>query len=247
MIRKLLQGWLLLLLIVGICLQVAFFFYSAPKTHAEILLDCQRFGLMATYVSTILLVIVAGSIELPRDIETGGLLFVLSKPVTRAHVLLGKVFGLMTLGVVSVILQSILGAAVLAFRGLTPGSGFLLSVFFIVTKTSILSASVVMFSVWLPEFATLFFSALYLVLALQMNLVDLFVRYFPLDWFLTFLLRCCYYLVPNFSHLALPVNTLHRGGWLFALSTAGYAFFYCLLLIWVSLWGFYHREFSGSD
>ncbi len=247
MIQRLLHGWLLALLVVGLLTQLLFLLQLGTQPLPELLLQYRTFGMGVTYVSSALLVMVAAGTELPREVHTGTIFFILAKPVRRSHLVLGKLLGLLVLGGVAVLLQSTMGALVLAFRGLPPDAEFLRLGIFLMARVGIVAAAALFFSTLFSEMPTLMFTALYVFLGYTMALLDYFVRFAGLDLPLTLTLRSIYYLIPNMTYFANPVGGSAGNGALRQTLIGGYAIGYVVLLWCLSCWVISRREFGNKE
>jgi len=246
MLNKLFHGWLLALLLLGCLVQAVFLFQSGPEELLVILRESQQWSLAVAFYSTVLLIVVAGSIELPREVQTGTVLFILAKPVTRYHIVLGKISGLFFVGAAVIILQALFAVVILWIRGLPPSFAMLGQLLFILGRIGMLAAAVVLFSTAMPELSTIMFSSMYFAFAMNMDLVDQFLLFSPLPPLPTLALRALYFLVPNFAHLQLAVATSANPAPIFIHScfAFSYALCYAALLAWLAIWQFSNREFA---
>jgi hypothetical protein len=243
-VYKVLGGWLLALLVLGMVSLLLALFQSGPEELDELLRTCRRHGLTVTYVFSMLAVLIAGSTELPRELQTGTILLLMAKPLRREHIVVGKTLGIMGVGAVCVLLQTAVGSVILLVRGLPPDPAYGHDVFAILAKVTIMAAAVVMFSTAVAEIPTLFLASLYWVTAEMAHILDQLLRLEGLGPLLSFVFLLLYYMVPNLHHFeagaeaapALPTFLL----------SIFYGVFYCALLTWVGICFFRRREIAGG-
>ena len=244
-VRRFLHGWLLVVLSVGLATQLLVLLQGGPLPVQEALLNSRTFVLGVAFFSSVLLVLVAAGTDLPREIETGTILFILAKPVTRPQIILGKLLGLMAIGSASVLLQCLAGSLVLAWRGLPPDSVFMIRLVHLILRIWMVSGVAMFFSSLFSELPTLLFCALTFALGFCMNILDHVIRYAMLDIPIALSLRLLYYLLPNLNHLnASPHNPVSVQR--LCLNVA-YTLCY-LLLVWAMACGaFAKREFQRGQ
>lgn len=239
-----LGGWLSLLLLVGILALIFVLTQSGPAEMHTVLIRCRDIGLKLTMWSITLLVVILGSTELPREVYNETIFFLLTKPIMRYHIILGKLAGLLVVAHSYIIFQTVVSVLVMAIRGLGPDWGFILETLLIGARVTILASSVIMFSTVLPEFPTIFFSAAYLVMGFLVNLLDTLIVCGPFGLVTRIALRFLYYGAPNYS-LFIPNRLVEAAvSWQYILGIAGYALIYTTLLTWLATWLFSRREFN---
>ncbi|OGV61522.1 MAG: hypothetical protein A3K19_07230 [Lentisphaerae bacterium RIFOXYB12_FULL_65_16] len=244
MVRKLVQGWLLFLIAVGVGALLVVSFQTGPEDIKEVLTKCRENGILVTTWTSLLLVIIAGSMELPREVQSETILFLLAKPILRRDIVLGKLAGLLVVGFAFVLLQTVVSVTVIGIRGLGPDWRFTVQTVLILARVSILASAVILFSTSLPEFQTIFLSAMYLGLGCIMYLLDALLVSGYLHWSVNWVFRFSYYFAPNFSILSLSGLSGYRAPVPFVIHAVGYAASYSMLLTLAALFVFRKREFG---
>lgn len=106
----------------------------------------KSFGLAGIYLFGLIITVFLGASIIQKEIERRTLYFILSKPVSRAELVLGKFFGLLAAIILNVALMAIIYLAVIAFEG----GGFdglgLLAIVFQMLEMALLTALLVFFS-----------------------------------------------------------------------------------------------------
>ncbi|GAG37480.1 unnamed protein product, partial [marine sediment metagenome] len=180
--RGTVKGQLSLLFLVGIVVLGVVLVQSGPDDPRAVAAKCRTVGLQITLWTSLLLVVIAGSAELPREVHSGTIYFLLTKPVVRRDIVFGKLAGLIAVAYSYVLLQTIVSIVVIWIRGVDPNWAFFLETLLITGRVTILAASVVMFSTALGEFPTIFFCAVYLMMGILMSLLDTLITCGPFGW-----------------------------------------------------------------
>ncbi len=247
MFRDAMGGWVSLLFVVGIVALCVVLLRSSPHELHDLVVRNREIGLQVTLWTTVLLVVIVGSTALPREIETGTIFFLLTKPISRFHVILGKLAGLLGVTYSFILLQTIISVAVAVIRaGVAPDWNFVLGTMLLTGRVTILASAAIMFSSVLSEFPTIFFSAAYLAVGTMICLVDTLIMYGSFDWEIRLFLRIVYYSVPNFNLFVPSMLANATGSWGFVVGAAGYTVCYAAMLTWLALWAFSRREFHRA-
>lgn len=117
----------------------------------------RSFGLAGVYIFGIVIAIFLGSSVLAKEIDERTLYLVLSKPVSRRDVLLGKFFGLLAALSLTIAIMTVVYLIVAAIQGVGFDAGALLAVLFQILETAIIIA----FSIAISMFATPLSAAIY--------------------------------------------------------------------------------------
>lgn len=202
----------------------------------------KSFGLAGIYVFGLIITVFLGSSIIQKEVERRTLYFILSKPVSRAQLVLGKFFGLLAATLLTVALMAAIYLAVVALEG----GGFdmvgLVAIFFQMLEMALLTALLVFFSsVVRPLTATI--CAVFLVFAghllptVVQNAKTIGAGVHQLTSFL-------YYFLPNLAkfdarELAAHAVQMPLQAILFV---ALYALAYSAILLWLAVVFFKRRE-----
>jgi ABC-type transport system involved in multi-copper enzyme maturation permease subunit len=106
----------------------------------------KSFGLAGIYLFGLIITVFLGASIIQKEIERRTLYFILSKPVSRAELVLGKFFGLLAAIVLTIALMAVIYLAVVALEG----GGFdrlgLIAIVFQMFEMTLLTALLVFFS-----------------------------------------------------------------------------------------------------
>jgi ABC-type transport system involved in multi-copper enzyme maturation permease subunit len=247
MSKKLLHGWLLLLLIIGVVAELFVTCQTGPEELALLLKNCRQNGYQTAFICAAVLTVLAGSVEIPREIETGTIMLILTKPLKKRDVIVGKFVGLLLIAGAVYCSLSLLGVIVTTVRGLNFQALYLLPGVLLLLKLVICCAVTIFFSAALSEIPTIFFSVMYLLLGTFMDQVDYFLRFSPMDPLLTLCFRFVYYLIPNLAHLS-PYALLEQSHATFQTMGFGFAYtmVYTMLFLFLATCHFSGREFAKA-
>lgn len=202
------------------------------------------FGLAGIYIFGVVIAIFLGSSVLAKEIDERTLYLVLSKPVSRRDVLLGKFFGLLAAVTLTSAIMAVVYLVVVAYQGVGFDAGALLAVFFQLLETSLIIA----FSIAISMFATPLSAAIYssiivfvghlLPAALQNARKEGF------EGFFMWVLQALYYLFPNLEKFNIRDAVAHSAtiAPLEVLFAVCYSALYTTLLLYLA-----HRVFKKTE
>jgi len=202
----------------------------------------KSFGLAGIYLFGLMITIFLGASILYKEIERRTLYFVLSKPVSRRQVILGKFAGLFTAVIFTTALMAVIYLAVIFYEG----GGFdylgLLAIFMQVVEMGLFIALLIFFS----SFAAPMTSTVCAVLVLfSGHLLDSVLKNSKLIGGLTYrLIKAAYYVLPNLEKFNIRNIVVHRVAIMPAsvLWAVAYAVFYSVLLLFFASVIFKKRE-----
>lgn len=235
--NKILYGILLFALV-----YMLFTLFLGSISLGEDLHVIRSLGLAGIYVFSVIITVFLGGTLLYREIERKTLYFVLSKPVSHAHLVLGKFLGLLASVVVSVVGMTVIYLVVVAFRGGGFDSLALLSVFYQILEMALLIALSIFFS----TFSQPLMSTLYALLLIYIgHSLDLLVGAVAKSGAVVqVLVRAVYYLVPNLAKFDIR-DIVTYGAHISLAQTAlviAYAIVYVTLLLYIAVFLFEKRE-----
>ncbi len=116
----------------------------------------RSFGLAGIYIFGLIASVFLGSSIIYKEIERRTLYFVLSKPVSRRDVILGKFFGLFAAIILTVVLMAVIYVGVIKYEGGGWDARGLLAIFFEILELGVITALLLFLStVVAPLLATL--------------------------------------------------------------------------------------------
>lgn len=148
-----------------------------------------------------MIAIFIGATDIPRDIDTGMILFLLTKPLRKRDYLIGKF-----LGVLGICLIFFFTAQVAMFathfmsRGEMYALGLIARQLMLCVMLIPLVALTVTTSCFLPDFSAMIISAIYIVFAVSCSVVPVLVGMLPKKVAISFYLLVFYYMFPNFIY-----------------------------------------------
>jgi len=199
-------------------------------------------GLAGIYVFSVIITVFLGSSLLYREIERKTLYFVLSKPVSHAHLILGKFFGLLASVAVSMAGMAVIYLSLVAFEGGGFDSLALLSILYQLFEMALLIALTIFFS----TFSMPLISTLYAVLVIYIgHSLDLLMNAVAKSGvFVQVLVKGIYYLLPNLAKF--DIRNLVTYDTHIALSQVffviAYAVVYIVVLLSMAIFLFEQRE-----
>ncbi len=202
----------------------------------------RSFGLAGIYIFGLVITIFLGASIIYKEIERHTLYFILSKPVSRSSVILGKFLGLYSAVIVTTLLMFLVYASVIFYHSGGFYSGDALAVFYEILEEGLFTAMLVFFSSLVrPLSATL--SATLLLFA--GHLLPATLESARLVGGATYkVLQAVYYLLPNlekFNIRNLVVHNIHIS-LIPTLFSITYMVFYSTLLIFSATMIFKKRE-----
>ncbi len=137
-------------------------------------------GFMMIILMTLLIAVFSGGTEIPRDVDSQMVMFILSKPISRAEYLLGKYIGVVLtclvffiLAFISAVLAHVLKAGELySLSSLVRQSYLVLAIFPFVAMT-------MMISTFLSDISAMIVAVIYIMFALSMSAMSIFVDMLP--------------------------------------------------------------------
>jgi len=199
-------------------------------------------GLAGMYIFGLIITIFLGSSLLYKELERRTLYFVLSKPISRAHLVLGKFLGLLSSVAVCLAGMTVLYLLMVAFKGGGFDSSAILAVFYQLLEMSLLIALTIFFS----TFSMPLLSTLYAVLVVYIgHSLDLLMQAVqgasaPVRFFVQLL----HYVLPNLAKFDIRSAIIYDASVPLsqALLVVAYAAMYVGLLLCVAVFLFEKRE-----
>jgi len=199
-------------------------------------------GLAGIYLFGVIITVFLGSSLIYKEIERKTLYFVLSKPVSHAHLVLGKFFGLLASVSVSTAGMAVIYLIAVAFKGGGFDALALLAILYQLLEMALLIALTIFFS----TFSQPLMSTLYAVLVVYIgHSLDLLVNAVANgSTTMRYVVRGIYYTLPNLAkfdirnlviydaHIALTQTLL----------VIAYAFVYAAALLYMAVFLFAKRE-----
>lgn len=203
------------------------------------------FGLAGIYLFGIVIAIFLGSSVLAKEIDERTLYLVLSKPVSRAQVLLGKFLGLFAAVTLTVVIMTVCYLVVVAYQGGGFDAPALLAVFFQLIETALLIAACIFIGLLATPLlaaviaAILVFVGHFLPTALQNAQQE------QVGGAFLYILKGMYYLLPNLEKFNIRNAVSHSvaisGSEIWAV--CGYGLLYVGLLLYLAHLVFKRTEF----
>ncbi|KAA3600110.1 MAG: hypothetical protein D8M57_18280 [Candidatus Scalindua sp. AMX11] len=205
--------------------------------------------------------ILSSSVLITNEFKRKTILALLCKPVTRVQIVLGKFFGIVAAVVVLIVLQAtflevlIKLDSVLGFSNLDPSLDMLANtslvdyyclqgIYFSLLQVLMLTSISVILSIYLNISANLI--VCFAVFVLSNVLSYLFSLSEKVPAVVSFVVKVCYVLFPNFSSLNIfAMNSIsgeHIPLYIFYASL--YSAVYCIMVLWLAIICFKRKEFS---
>ncbi len=228
--------------ILGFALFYILFTIFLGKLSLGDMVMIRSFGLAGVYLFSLIATIFLGSSILYKEIERRTLYFVLSKPVSRFEVVIGKFFGLAGAVSLTMILMAIVYLVVVGFQGGGfDGSGLLAIALQIVEMSLFVALLICLSSVAAPLTSTL----CALMLLATGHLLEVMLRNAEqIGGFVEVVARCAYYLLPNLEKFNIRNTVVHD----IALTpeigviTIAYGLLYIIFLLTIAATLFEKRE-----
>jgi len=153
------------------------------------------------FAITALIAIFAGATEIPRDIDSGLIMLLLSKPIKKSEYLLGKYLGVLAIcGLFFVATEATIYIAHLVRSGETYGLGAFARQFYLFMGIIPIAGLTVMISTFFPDFSAMILASIYLIFSISVSMVPLLVAVLPesVSGGIEVYLYLFYYLFPNF-------------------------------------------------
>ncbi|MBN2713849.1 MAG: ABC transporter permease subunit [Planctomycetes bacterium] len=251
--KRITTGWFIRLLLGGGIFILYMLFRGGPNPPEVELIEARSFTAWLIGMVSMLLVIVMGSTEIPRDIDTRTILVILSKPLTKADIVLGKFFGLVYVALFTTLILSsvtILGSSVQAALceiDVPPDVHFLQKIFLGLFQSVLVASVVIFLSTMLSEIPIIFFTAFYVLLGYLVAYIQAFMYIPAFPKAAKLALLAVYYAIPNLRYLEIPneVTCLETISWThFGLSFI-YIILYSVFFLIMGLRSFDKREVAG--
>lgn len=202
----------------------------------------KSFGLAGLYIFGLAITIFLGASIIYKEIERHTLYFVLSKPVSRSDVIVGKFLGLFAAVFLTTLLMTLIYLAVVLYQGGGFDHGGLLAIFFQIAEEGFFIALLVFFSSFTaPLTSTISALMLLFVGHLLNSVLDNARQIGGLTYRMAGLF---YYLLPNLEKFNIRNSVVH--GVLSPpsaiLLTIAYALLYSVLLLYCAVVLFKKRE-----
>ena len=110
----------------------------------------KSFGLAGIYIFGLIAAIFLGSSIIYKEIERRTLYFILSKPVSRSHIIIGKFFGLLTAVALTTIIMTIVYEGVIFYQSGSFDYGALLAIGFQIMEEALFIAFLIFLSSIIP-------------------------------------------------------------------------------------------------
>ena len=174
--------------------------------HPKIFLDL---GLGSMEVLTLLVAAFVSTRSLEKEIQQRTLLVLISKPISRGELLIGKFLGLWGVLLVSLVMMGLLMVGIAALGGIAlPLASLLLSLVFLALKLAILTAVALLFSAFTSSLLAAFFTlGIYLMGNFSQDLLQLGDTLDSESF--QILATLLYLILPDFSRLNLKNDALY--------------------------------------
>lgn len=230
----------LILFALVIVLLAAFFGKVSIGDPSKILKD---FGMMSISFSSVIFVVIAGSLMLYKELSRKTIYNILSKPVLREHFLIGKYIGmLLTVSTLTFLLGLFFSVFMYFYDGYLDYH-LLQGYFFILLELTILSAFSIFFSaiVVTPLLSGLFTFCIFLAGRSSQYIIEF------AELVKSSLIKYIYWILPHFDGLYVGNEIVYRHFHSLenTLWSVVYAFSYSAVLITISCFFFRKREFNG--
>jgi ABC-type transport system involved in multi-copper enzyme maturation permease subunit len=245
---RIMTGWFLRLLGGGAVLVMIILFLGGPDPEEALISHRADVLDYILPLAGMLIVIVMGATEIPRDIDTRTIMILLSKPLTKIDYLLGKYVGLVYVAGVTVALMGVACIVGCAVQGMMPDWNILQKIVFAFLQAAIVAAVVITLSTRLNEIPIIFFAAGYAVLGFFIFYLHAFVMdpHFPET--VKLVIRLIYYAVPNMRYFQIAPEEVSREGFVSAVhffSAILYAAAYSAVALVLASRSFLTRHVAG--
>lgn len=200
------------------------------------------FGLAGIYIFSIIITIFLGATLISKEFENNTLYLLLSKPVSKTQIILGKFFGLYSAIFLTTLLMSVAYLIVVAIKGggfdFLALSAILLNLFEI---SIFISVSILFSTIFSPLLSTIF-SILILYIGHSLPMILKFAD--KSDSWARYLLYPIYYLLPNLEKFNLR-NVVVHSQFISAseyLLSILYAVIYSIVLLYIAKLAFENEE-----
>lgn len=235
--NKILYGILLFALV-----YMLFTLFLGSISLGEDLHVIRSLGLAGIYIFSIIITVFLGSSLLYREIERKTLYFVLSKPVSHIHLVLGKFFGLLASVVVAIFGMAVVYLAVVAFKGGGFDASALLAILYQLLEMALLIALSIFFSTFSMPLMSTLYAVLFIYIGHSLDLLVNAVA--KSSAVVKMLVQGIYYILPNLSKF--DIRDLATYGAHISLTQTAlvilYALVYVIVLLSMATFLFEKRE-----
>ncbi|MBN1864146.1 MAG: ABC transporter permease subunit [Victivallales bacterium] len=158
-------------------------------------------GFVMIILMTMLIAVFSGATDIPRDVESRMVMFILSKPISRGEYVLGKY-----IGVVSTCLLFFILACISTVLAHLIKAGELYSLTVLVRQSYLLIAILpfvamtMMISTFLSDISAMIVAAVYIMFALSMSAMSIFVDMLPKSLGVASYVHVIAYFFPNYFY-----------------------------------------------
>ncbi len=202
------QRVLVLLAVFGILIIIVSIFIE-PFALGEASRIIRDFGLGASAFFSFLLVVVVGSTLIHRDIEKRTIFTVITKPVRRSEIILGKFFGFLALIVILISVMAIIHQLIiLAYEG-SLDIRLLINVPFLILEIMILLGILLLFSSFSSSTLSAVMCVMFFIIGHASPDLKLFADHVKIPA-VRHSARALYYVLPNLENFNFRIDLVHR-------------------------------------
>lgn len=200
-------------------------------------------GLAGIYLFGMIITIFLGASLLYKEMQQRTLYFVLSKPVSRTEIIVGKFFGLFSSVAFSTLLMTLVYLGVMGFHIRTFDTSSLLAIFLQILEMGIFVALVICFSTFSAPLASTMYAVMTLYIGHSLNL--LFEATRKSSWLIAHIIQFLYYIFPNLEKFNIRDHVIYQTPvpFLSVIITVSYALLYIFFLLYLAVLLFRRREF----
>ncbi|HTY39839.1 MAG TPA: ABC transporter permease subunit [Candidatus Paceibacterota bacterium] len=204
----------------------------------------KNFGLAGLYVFGLIIAIFLGTSVLAKEVSDRTLYFVLSKPVSRSQVIIGKWLGIFLAVSVTVLIMAAVYLGVIWNRGGGFDAWSLLAVLFELMEIGFFVALTIFFSTISTSLASVMEAAVVLFMGHAVSALLESAEKQGISGLGYRALQLIYYVFPNLEKFNLRNLVVYQMGisWSAAGATVAYAICYSALLLWAAIAIFRKRE-----
>jgi ABC-type transport system involved in multi-copper enzyme maturation permease subunit len=243
--KESLRQKILILLVIFAVLLIIISVFLEPFALGESPKILRDFGMAAATLFAILTTIIIGSALIHKDIEKKTIYTVLSNPVKRYEVILGKFLGLSALVFLLLLAMLLIQQLVILISEGVFDLRLLLSLPFTMIEVMVLLGILLLFSSFSSTTMTSIMGVIFFVVGHAMPDLKLFADQMQVPVLKT-IAYGFYYLLPNLENFNLRIDLvydlpLHWDGIVFSIS---YGLMYIIFLLYITKIVFEHREFK---
>jgi len=250
--KRIATGWFIRLLAVTAVVLLLVLFQGGVDPQ-ETLTASRATALDIMTIGALLLVIIMGATEIPRDIDTRTILIILSKPLTKSDIVVGKFVGLVYVSFFTILF---LGATILIggmlrvqLDGLAfaADANFFQKCGFAFCQSVVVAAMAILLSTQLGEIPIIFLTALYAMIGFVVANLYALVAAKNLPLVVQGALLAIYYAFPDMRYFQLPGRVQEAGSvsWTHFGLAFVYAAIYSSVLLQLAMRSFKRREVAG--